>query len=145
MKDEINAKVKFREEFRPFAPSALEEFTSELFDTEEPSPFMTVAFNVRSQWSNKLRAVTHCNQTARVQTVNRETQPEYHRLISRFREMTGVPAVLNTSFNVYGQPIVETPLDALATFSATGLDALFIGPFMVEKPHRPRVRSARRP
>lgn len=139
MKDEINSKVKFREEFRPFAPSVLEEFTSELFESETPSPFMTMAFDVRAAWADKLQAVTHCNNTARVQTVNRETQPDYHRLISQFHNLTGVPAVLNTSFNVRGQPIVETPLDALATFSATGLDALFIGPFMVEKVNRPRV------
>jgi carbamoyltransferase len=138
MKDEINARIKFREEFRPFAPSVLEEHASELFEMDEPSPFMTMAFMVRPQWRDRLQAVTHVNGTARVQTVNRSTLPLYHELISQFHRLTGVPVVLNTSFNVQGQPIVETPLDALSTFTASGMDALFIGPFMVVKPHKPR-------
>ena len=133
MKDVINARVKFREEFRPFAPSVLEEFASELFEMDGLSPFMTVAKQVRAAWRDRLRAITHVNGTARVQTVSRKTLPLYHRLISEFFLLTGVPAVLNTSFNIRGQPIVETPLDALATFAATGLDALFIGPFLVLK------------
>ena len=138
MKDEINRRVKFREEFRPFAPSVLEERAKDLFDIPETSPYMTVAYPVRPQWANRLQAITHVNGTARVQTVSRNSAPSYHRLISEFQRLTGIPAVLNTSFNVKGQPIVETPLDALSTFAATGLDALFIGPFMVAKPNVPR-------
>ena len=133
MKDRINAKVKFREEFRPFAPSVLEEFASELFEMDAPSPFMTVAFPVRTNWQNNLQAVTHINRTARVQTVNQKALPLYHSLISEFYALTGVPCVLNTSFNIQKQPIVETPLDAIATFSATGLDALFMDNFMITK------------
>lgn len=138
MKDEVNARIKFREEFRPFAPSVLEEHGSELFEMEEASPFMTVAYGVRPAWRERLGAVTHVNGTARVQTVGRAALPLYHQLISEFHRLTGVPVVLNTSFNVQGQPIVETPLDALSTFMGSGLDALFIGPFMIVKPHRPR-------
>ena len=140
MKDEINARVKFREEFRPFAPSALEERSKELFEMDGPSPFMTVAFPVRESWRDRLPAVTHVNGTARVQTVSKTTGASYHRLISEFDKLTGVPAVLNTSFNVRGQPIVENPLDAISTFAGTGLDALIMGPFIVFKP---RTRGGR--
>ena len=138
MKDEINARIKFREEFRPFAPSVLEEYASELFEMEDASPFMTVAFQVRPSWHDRLKAVTHVNGTARVQTVSRVALPLYHQLISEFHRLTGVPVVLNTSFNVQGQPIVETPLDALSTFAGSGMDALFMGPFMIAKAHKPR-------
>lgn len=138
MKDEINARVKFREEFRPFAPSVLEERCGEVFVMKKPSPYMTVAFPVQEEWKAKIPAVTHINGTARVQTVSKDASPEYHNLISHFEKLTGVPLVLNTSFNVKGQPIVETPLDALSTFAATGMDAVFIGNYMVEKPSKPR-------
>lgn len=138
MKDEINSRIKFREEFRPFAPSVLEEFALELFDMDEASPFMTMAFRVRQLWRDRLKAVTHVNGTARVQTVSRATLPLYHQLISEFHRLTDVPVVLNTSFNVQGQPIVETPLDALSTFTGCGMDALFMGPFMLVKANNPK-------
>ena len=138
MKDEINARVKYREEFRPFAPSVLEERASEVFDMTYPSPFMTVAFNVRDEWSQKLPATTHVNNTGRVQTVSGADNPEYHSLITAFEKLTGVPVVLNTSFNIKGQPIVESPLDALSTFAGTGLDALIIGSHVIRKGRTPR-------
>ena len=138
MKDEINARVKYREEFRPFAPSVLEERASEVFDMSYPSPFMTVAFNVRDEWSKRLPATTHVNNTGRVQTVSRKDDEEYHSLITAFEKLTDIPVVLNTSFNIKGQPIVETPLDALSTFAGTGLDALIIGSHVVRKGRSPR-------
>ena len=133
MKDEINKRVKFREEFRPFAPSVLEEEYQNLFDLAAPSPFMTIACDVKEGWGERIPATTHINNTARVQTVNAETDPLYHSLIRNLFNKTGRPAVLNTSFNIRGQPIVETPLEAISTFAGTGIDALVLGPFLLEK------------
>lgn len=138
MKDEINARIKFREEFRPFAPAVLEERASDLFEMKYPSPYMTSTYNVRPKWIQKLQAVTHVDGTARVQTVNKNNHPLFYKLIKAFDCLTGVPAVLNTSFNARGEPIVEAPLDALATFSSVGMDAVFLGPYLVVKPHTPR-------
>jgi carbamoyltransferase len=142
VKAEVNARVKYREGFRPFAPAVLEERAWELFGIDGASPFMTVTYPVAAAWRNRLQAVTHVDGTARVQTVARCTEPLFHRLIEEFDRLTGVPAVLNTSFNVRGQPIVETPLDALSTFAGTGLDALFMGPFLTRKLHSVQVASA---
>ncbi len=139
MKNEINARVKYREEFRPFAPSVLAERASEIFDMVKPSAFMTVAFDVREGWVAKLPATTHVNNTGRVQTVSNNTDNLYHSLITQFEKLTQLPVVLNTSFNIKGQPIVETPLDALSTFSGTGMDALIIGEYLLMKPGRPRT------
>jgi carbamoyltransferase len=133
MKDTINARVKFREEFRPFAPAVLEERACEIFEMKEASPFMTEAFPVRREWQSRLEAITHVNGTARVQTVGAEANPLFHRLITRFDALSGVPVVLNTSFNVRGQPIVETVFDALSTFSSTGMDAMVVGRHLLMK------------
>jgi carbamoyltransferase len=138
MKDEVNARIKFREEFRPFAPAVLESEASKIFCMNEISPFMTMAFNVREEWKSKLGATTHVNGTARVQTVSAEHSPRFYKLISEFNKLTGVPVLLNTSFNIKGQPIVETPLDAISTFAGTGLDALFLGDYVIEKTIKPR-------
>lgn len=139
MKDEINARVKFREEFRPFAPSITEERANDVFHMHNNAlPFMTVAVDVRDGWAEKLPATSHINGTARVQTVSADHDPAYHSLIANLEKKTGVPAVLNTSFNIKGQPIVEKPLEALSTFAGTGMDALFLGPYMIRKPRRPR-------
>tara|TARA_B100000427_G_scaffold303589_1_gene288239 strand:+ start:590 stop:2215 length:1626 start_codon:yes stop_codon:yes gene_type:complete len=133
MKDEVNKRIKYREEFRPFAPAVLAEHAEEVFDMEGESPYMTVTYPVREAWQKRLPAITHVNNTARVQTVSKTSNEKFHRLITRFHELTGRPAVLNTSFNIKGEPIVETPLNAIATFSATGLDALILGPFLLQK------------
>jgi carbamoyltransferase len=133
MKERVNARIKFREEFRPFAPAVLEERAEDYFDMPGASPFMTVAYAVHDQQRSAIPAVTHVNGTARVQTVGRATSPEFHSLIERFGEITGVPVVLNTSFNLRGQPIVESPADAIATFAASGMDATFMGPFLIKK------------
>lgn len=133
MKDQINARIKFREEFRPFAPSVLSEMASELFAMKAPSPYMTVAYDVNSPWNEKMPATTHVNNTARVQTVSKESDPLYYELIRGVRRRTECPAVLNTSFNIKGQPIVESPLDAISTFYGTGMDYLVLGNFLISK------------
>ena len=134
MKDEINKYVKFREEFRPFAPSVTAERADELFEMHDPIPFMTSVCTVRDSGAQKLPATTHVNQTARVQTVDREAAPLYWRLIDEFGARTGVPVVLNTSFNVMGEPLVEHPRQAIRCFFSTGMDALAIGQFLLTKP-----------
>jgi carbamoyltransferase len=135
MKETLNARVKFREAFRPFAPSVLAERADEIFDLHgKESPYMLIVAPVRPRWAHVLPAVTHIDGTGRVQTVDRAVDPLYHALVSRFGELTGVPVVLNTSFNIRGMPIVETPLDALQCFLGTGLDVLYLGRYRVEQP-----------
>ena len=134
MKDLINVKVKFREEFRPFAPSVLEEKANEYFDTNgHPFPYMAVTNNVRKGKEKDVQAVVHEDGTSRIQTVDKNLNPTYHGLINHFYKLTGVPAILNTSFNVKGQPIVNTPTQALGTLFGSGMDIAFLGPFMIEK------------
>ena len=133
MKDAVNNNVKFRESWRPFAPSILAEHIEEYFGTKHLSPFMILAFEAQEQVKEKIPAALHVDGTGRPQTVERETNPRYWDLINEFKKLSGVPVVLNTSFNVAGQPIVCTPKDALGTFYICGLDALAIGDFIVEK------------
>lgn len=128
MKEKVNRKIKFREEFRPFAPAVLQE-DSHLYFERGRFPYMTVA--VKSD--PKLGAVTHVDGTARVQTVSVTDSPRFHSLLKAVKGHTGTGVVLNTSFNLKGQPIVESPRDALATFFSCGLDALFVGNYLVEK------------
>ena len=134
MKDAVNNNVKFREPWRPFAPSILEEHMEEYFGTSHPSPFMILAFDAQDDVKEKIPAALHVDDTGRPQTVDKETNPRYWHLIDEFRKLTGVPVVLNTSFNVDSEPIVCTPKNALATFYMSGMDALAIGDFIVEKP-----------
>ncbi|MBV8884429.1 MAG: nodulation protein [Chroococcidiopsidaceae cyanobacterium CP_BM_RX_35] len=133
MQDIVNTKIKFRERFRPFAPSALAEYASEYFDCPAPTPFMTQVYSVHQDKQATIPAVTHVDGTARVQTVSQSTNPLYWDLIHAFYQLTGVPIVLNTSFNVKGQPIVNTPTEAVDTFLNTGLDALLCGNYLVLK------------
>ncbi len=133
MRDIINARVKFREDFRPFAPSILEETASEYFDLPTRSPFMTVGVPVKDIAKTKIPATTHVDGTARVQTVSRTDEPMYGSLLSEFGKLSGVPCLLNTSFNVSWEPIVNAPPHAIATFFATGLDTLVIEDFVVRK------------
>jgi carbamoyltransferase len=127
--------VKFREGFRPFAPSVLVERAHELFDMPERStvPFMQKVHPVRPEWQDRLGAVTHVDGTGRLQTVDADAATGWHALISAFGEATGVPVVLNTSFNVRGEPIVDTPDDAIKCWATTGLDRLVLGPCVVTK------------
>lgn len=132
MKDILNRRIKHRESFRPFAPSILEECTDEFFERDHPSPFMTFAYPVRASKRAAIPAPTHVDGTARLQTVNRNTHSLYWRLIRAFGDVTGVPVLLNTSFND-NEPIVCSPQEALACFERTKIDVLVLGNFMLEK------------
>jgi len=133
MKDRINATIKFREDFRPFAPADLEEHVGEYFHDGVKSPFMTLTFDVKPEMRHRIASITHVDGTARIQTVGKETNPRFHRLISEFHRLTGIPMVINTSFNVKGQPIVCTPRDAVSTFFMTGMDYLVLGDLVLSK------------
>jgi carbamoyltransferase len=133
MKDILNARVKHREYFRPFAPAVLEERAADYFNPPTLSPFML--FTHRVVQPDAIPAITHVDGTARVQTVSRDTNPPFYDLIAAFDSITGVPVLLNTSFNVRGQPIVCTPGEAIDTYLATDLDALALGPFLLQKGH----------
>ena len=133
IKDRINKTIKFREEFRPFAPSVLREHVKDYFNVDTDCPFMTFTMDVLHEKRNQIPGVVHVDGSGRLQSVAQQDQPLYYRLISRFYELTGVPVVLNTSFNLAGEPIVCTPLDAVRTFYTSGMDALFIGGYVVRK------------
>lgn len=133
MKDIVNSRVKFREEFRPFAPSVLWEHQKDYFDLDIPSPYMLMVSDIWPRMRSVIPAVTHVDGTGRLQTVMKELNPKYHRLIESFYEITGVPVVLNTSFNVKGEPIVETPGDAIRCFLGSHFDELYLGTVCVTK------------
>jgi carbamoyltransferase len=134
MKDKLNGRVKFREGFRPFAPSVLAERTADVFELEGESPYMLIVAPVRPSWQKRVPAITHVDGTARLQTVDRRVDPLYHALISAFCRRTDLPLVLNTSFNLRGMPIVESPYDALGCFLFTELDTLYLGRYRIERP-----------
>ncbi|MCC6450562.1 MAG: carbamoyltransferase [Candidatus Aureabacteria bacterium] len=136
MKDTLNYRVKHREAFRPFAPSVLEERCGEYFDSAHPSPFMLLVHYVKPEKRSVIPAVTHVDGTGRVQTVSKRQNPLYYRLIEEFGKLTGVPVILNTSFNDKGEPIVCTPNDAISFFVKTQIDYLAIGPYLVKKEDR---------
>ncbi len=133
MKDLLNKYVKYREEFRPFAPSVLAEKAPDYFEGCTDSPFMLFVYPVKEEMKERLPAITHIDGTARVQTVTREAHARYYDMIAAFEKRRGVPVVLNTSFNVMGEPIVNTPEDAVRCFYTTGMDALVIGDFVLLK------------
>jgi carbamoyltransferase len=136
-RDRVNAAVKFREYWRPFCPSLTVESAGRFLHDPAPAPYMIVAFEATAEAERLLPAVVHVDGTMRCQTVDPTTNPRYHAMLRAFEQITGVPAVLNTSFNVKGEAIVCTPRDAIRTFCATGIDALAIGAFVVEKPEEP--------
>jgi len=131
-KDRVNLKIKFRESFRPFAPAVLAERCSEFFELSEPSPYMLLVAQVRAE-KRIIPAVTHVDGSARVQTVVRSSNPLFYDLIAEFDKLTGVPVVINTSFNVRGEPIVCTPSDAYRCFVETDMDYLAMGSFLLDK------------
>jgi carbamoyltransferase len=135
MKDIINEKVKRRESFRPFAPAVLEEEAHEYFDLTglSSSPFMVFTVPVNHDKQKLIPAVTHVDGTARIQTVSRRTNSRFWDLIKEFKTITGIPVVLNTSFNVKNEPIVCTPKDALLCFLSTSIDCVAIGDFFIQK------------
>jgi carbamoyltransferase len=132
-KDLLNRCVKHREPFRPFAPAVKEEKAGEYFELDSPSPYMARVVNVRPAARSLIPAVTHVDGTARVQTVNRAIDPLLWDLLDRLEKTTGIPVVLNTSFNIQGEPIVCTPREAMACYFTTGIDALALGPFLLIK------------
>jgi carbamoyltransferase len=133
VKETINARVKFREEFRPFAPSILHEHGPVFFEDYQESPYMERTLTFRHSVIERVPGVVHEDRTGRLQTVKREWNPRYHALISEFHRLTDIPLVLNTSFNVMGKPIAHSVEDALAVFFTSGLDAMFIDDVLIEK------------
>jgi len=132
MKDILNARIKRREWFRPFAPSILEEHVSEWFEVSYPVPFMEKVYKIKAQKREFIPAVTHIDGTGRLQTVSKTMNPLYYDLISEFHKLTGVPIVLNTSFNE-NEPIVNTPSEAIECFLRTRMDVLVVGNFYIER------------
>jgi len=157
MQSVMNLKIKYRESFRPFAPSVLEERVSDYFELDRPSPYMLLVADVVEsrriakrgdekglplvEWVNRPRsdvpAITHVDYSARIQTVSRQDSPRYHAVLSEFEKLTGYGVIVNTSFNVRGEPIVCTPEDAYRCFMRTEMDNLVLGPFLLEKKAQP--------
>lgn len=161
MQKKMNLKIKYRESFRPFAPSVLVERVGEWFEMEGESPYMLLVADVKKDKQRKLNdeelnlwgieklntirseipAVTHVDYSARIQTVNKNDNPLYHSLISKFYEKTGCPVIVNTSFNVRGEPIVESPLDAYKCFMRTEMDVLVLGNYILYKENQPEFHN----
>ncbi|NQT61593.1 MAG: carbamoyltransferase [Candidatus Marinimicrobia bacterium] len=154
MQSTMNLKIKYRESFRPFAPSILSEKVSDIFELEEESPYMLLVAQVKKElWKDRdgdqsglaminsprstVPAITHVDQSARIQTVNPDDNPRYHALISHFYELTGSPVIINTSFNVRGEPIVCTPEEAYTCFMRTEMDHLVLGNYLLNKSEQP--------
>jgi carbamoyltransferase len=132
MKDVLNTRIKYREPFRPFCPSILAEATGEYFEIDHPSPFMVMAYKIKPSKRSAIPAVTHGDGTGRLQTVERDVNPLYWQLIKKFDDLTGVPVLLNTSFNE-NEPIVNTPREGLDCFLRTQMDVFAMGPFYLTK------------
>ena len=163
MQAQMNIKIKFREGFRPFAPSVLRERITDYFEMSCESPYMLLVAPLKKErqipmtedqrrlWGieklnlprSDLPAITHIDYSARVQTVNRETNPNYYAVIEEFERLTGCAVVVNTSFNVRGEPIVCTPADAYRCFMRTHIDHLVMGPFLLDKAEQPEWRDTR--
>jgi carbamoyltransferase len=144
MKDILNNRIKYRETFRPFCPSILSESVGEYFETDYPSPFMVMAYRIKAEQRDRIPAVTHGDGTGRLQTVEKDVNPLYWKLIRRFGDVTGVPVLLNTSFNE-NEPIVNTPAQAIDCFLRTRMDVLGIGSYFLlksENLHLSERRSA---
>lgn len=133
MKDHLNKRVKFREEFRPFAPSVLNEYRNNFFHINQDSPHMLMACKIKKDKIKIIPAIVHVDGTCRVQTVKKNINKKFYNLINEFYKITGVPVLLNTSFNVKGQPIVNTPIEAIETFKSTNIDILAIGDYVLSK------------
>jgi carbamoyltransferase len=157
MQSLLNLATKFRESFRPFAPAILEERAAEWFELDAPSPYMLMVAGLREnkrlspqngglpaqleEWVNQVRslapAITHVDYSARIQTVSRQTNPDFHAILSAFERMTGCPLLVNTSFNVRSEPIVCTPANAYQCFMRTGIEVLVLNNFLLRKSEQP--------
>ncbi len=141
MRDTVNLKIKFRESFRPFAPTVLEDKSSEYFEIDCPSPYMLLTAQVKED-KRVIPSVTHVDGSARLQSVSREANPMYYDVIKEFEKLTGIPVIINTSFNVRGEPIVCTPKDAYLCFMRTHMDYLVLGPFLLDKKEQNPLQEA---
>jgi carbamoyltransferase len=135
----VNLKIKFRESFRPFAPAVLNEKASEWFDIDRESPYMLLVCQVRA--GRQIPAVTHVDGSARLQTVTRESHAEFYDLLAAFDKRTGCPVLINTSFNVRGEPIVLSPEDAYLCFMRTNMDVLVLGNQILHKESQPELHE----
>lgn len=133
MKDHINHRVKFREYFRLFAPAVMHEHAEEYFQVSQESPHMLIAVQVQPDKRDVIPAVVHVDGSCRVQTVRPENNARMYELLKAFKARTGIPVILNTSFNVKGQPIVNTPQQAIDCFTSTAIDVLVLGDLVMEK------------
>ena len=133
MQSRMNLKIKFRESFSPFAPTVLKEMASEHFELNTPSPYMLITAPVKNDRYSDIPAVTHVDYSARIQTIDRQDHPIYYDMIDAFHKRTGCPVIINTSFNIGGEPIVCAPQDAFKCFMRTGMDYLIIGSFLLDK------------
>jgi carbamoyltransferase len=139
MKDKLNKRVKHRQAFRPFAPVVLAERADEIFESHRDSPYMLLAEAVRPEWRDRIPGIVHVDGTARVQTIRADQNERLYRLLKEFDALTGVPVLINTSFNVKGEPIVETPEDAVRCFLTTGIDYLILHDVLMQKKPAYRV------
>jgi carbamoyltransferase len=143
MKERINAAVKYREPFRPFAPAVLAEDAAEYFDCNDVSPYMLFNFSVAEDKRQVIPAVTHVDNSSRIQTVSDQDNPFLYRLLHCFKKLTGIPVLLNTSFNLRGHPIVNSPEDAQATFCSSGIDFLLLEDYLLDKSQVPKAVETR--
>ena len=133
VKELLNSRVKFRESFRPFAPSVLVEDVKDWFEYDHPVPYMLFVFKINEDKQKLVPGITHIDGTGRLQTVSKTTNEKYHKLISEFKRLTGIPMVVNTSFNIKGEPIIESPVNAIKCFLGNGLDYLVMSDFVIKK------------
>jgi carbamoyltransferase len=133
IKDKVNNQVKYRESWRPFCPSMLDEVKDQYLEGAAEAPFMIVAFPIKPDKRDLIPSAVHVDGTVRPQTVKKEANPRFHALISEVGKRTGHPVLLNTSYNVRGEPIICAPLDAVRCFFSTGLDVMAIGDFILTK------------
>ena len=133
MKDHLNKNVKFREEFRPFAPAIIDNYREQYFQLNQRSDHMLIASKIKSKMKKKVEAIVHIDDTCRVQTVTKNSNERFYKLLTEFNYLTNIPVLLNTSFNVKGQPIVNNPEDAIKCFLKYKIDLLAIGDYLVSK------------
>lgn len=131
----INSSIKYRENYRPFAPSVIEEEFEKYFYTDgiKQNNYIERVFRIKEKYIDKLPGIAHLDNSARVQTVNKTTNPDFYKILQEFKKISGYPILLNTSFNINGEPIVYSPDDAINTFFNSGLDILMLGDILIQK------------